>query len=366
MAISHSAAKAGALAALIALVMSLVLFMGFASTDTSAEYESCLTGVLVKRLFISSPEAVKPEGTALEVIVMLNITYLPDGREFLVQLTAKLIPANGSEASIYYTPPLLDMIVYSDTGKHVWSSGKAFIQAILQRKLPLSESISMKVRADCIYRVEALVVPLKLHVPFGEAVGSPGTSTAAENYYYVVYGIFSPPVKHGSITISRVSLVVEASKEVPISEVETEVKDLLTAYLGNVNGTVEVHAVPLAPSKVSAMGESVTITKVTPTVTPYYQVPATTSTGTYEIVATTTVTPSRTTTSELTVSTLAKSFESLQQRTTSPTTTTVSAVLHRGQYEKWYLPREYSVTIAVAIALVAGLIAYLAIIRPLR
>ncbi len=365
---NSSVIKLAVLATLVVLIIVPVLFTGSTNTNTSADCGGCLTGTVVKKLFISSPEAVKPTGTTLEVTVLLNVTYISESREFLVQLTVNLAPTNGAEASIYYTPPLLDMIIYSNVGKYVWSADKVFIQAILERRLPLSESISMKVKADCIYGVEAVVKPLKLRIPFGKQAIPPSTSTeTTEVSYYIVYGIFNPPIKHDGVTISRISLIVAAPKEVPASVIEGKVRELFALHLGNLSRALEMHVVPLAPSELCGKEGSIAVSEVIPQTAPR-KLPTTTPASTFGIAeAVTTETSVVTSVTELSAKTLVKPCESTPQPTATLTSVPASLATQQTRTAaRMYMPRELSVPIAIAVALIAGLAAYIALIKPLK
>ncbi|MCD6428937.1 MAG: hypothetical protein J7L12_04925 [Desulfurococcales archaeon] len=361
-----SVIKLAVLAILAALIVVSSLFTGLTNTDVSAGCGGCLRGTAVKHLIISSPEVVKPASTALEVTALLNVTYISESREFLVQLTVNLTPTNGAEASIFYTPPLLDMVIYSDVGRYVWSADKVFIQAVLERQLPLSESINMKIKASCIYGVEAVIKPLKLCILFGEQVSPLTTSSGTEVSYYVVHGIFNPPVRHGDVSISRISLIVAAPKEMPASVVESEVRELLAFYLGNLSETLEVHVVRLAQSEICVRGGSVALGEVTPRTVPHK--PSTTPTSAFGIAeAVTTRTPTVTSTTKLSARTLVKPCESAPQLATTPITVAASLTTQQTRATvRTYVPRELSLPIAIAIALIAGLAAYATLIKPLK
>ena len=366
---SGSAIKLAILAILVVLISLPAVLTGYTNINAYAECEGCLVGTMVKHMVLSSSEAIKPTGTPLEVTVLLNVTCISESREYLVQLTVNLAPASGTEATIFYTPPLIDMVIYSNVGKYVWSADKVFIQAILERKLPLSESISMKVKADCIHAVEAVIKPLKLRVPFGKQVSTPSTFTETEVSYYIVYGVFNPPIKYDGVTVSRISLIVAAPKGVSTSVVEGKVREVLALHLGNLSKILEICVVPLAPSELYAKEESIAVSEVISQTVPRKLPTTTPSAGTFETAeATTTGISTVKSTTELSASTSVRPGKSIPPPTVIPTSAPVSPTTTQQTHAatKMYVPRELSVTIAIAAALIAGLAAYIALIKPLK
>ena len=212
----------------------------------------------------------------------------------------------------------------------------------------------MKVEGSCVYAIEVLVRPLKLDIPLGTLMST--STTVTEVSHYIIYGVFEPPIKFGNITIRRFNFEVVAPKEVPPDVIKSEVSKALEKQLGNLSKSLKISILSTKLAETTTemcteAGERVVAltTKPAPEVAPTSTVKA----GKNKEVAarTPTTTPTRTSTS--------KYMTATETSTTFPVRPEYAATTA-------YISRNLSIPLAIAAALIAGLIAYVLLIKPLK
>ena len=326
--------------------------------DAVAESRGCLVGTLTSSITIKQQVSNVWPSTSLIVKAVANITYLTEKHECLVRLTVHITPITNEEVKIYYTPPLVDMVVRTDEGEFTWSEGKLFIQAIVEKNLPLSETLEMKVKGSCVYEVEAIVRPLKLHLPLCAQVGTP---TPSEVSHYIVCGVFETPVAYGNITIRRVSFEVIAPREVSYDMVKSEVSRILNEKFGNLSRLLKIDVIPIKSAGIS----TVPVTGVWERVVPLTTKPEPQKSLSQEVEVTANI--AGTTCTSVTASTTSKYLPSAGIH---ETTSTTPSEYMRGASESAarvpYLPKELSIPLAAAAAVIAGLVAYALLTKPLK
>ena len=326
--------------------------------DAVAESRGCLVGTLTSSITIKPQVSSVRPSTSLIVKAVANITYFTEKRECLVRLTVRITPIINEGVKIYYTPPLVDMAVRTDAGEFTWSEGKLFIQAIVEKNLPLSETLEMKVKGSCVYEVEAIVRPLELHLPLGAQVGTP---TSSEITHYIVCGVFKTPVTYGNITIRRVSFEVAAPREVSYDMVKSEVSRILNEKFGNLSRLLKIDVIPIKSAGIS----TVPVTGVWERVVPLTTKPEPQKSLSQEVEITANI--AGTTSTSVTASTTSKYLPSAG--ICEPLSTIPSEYMREESESAAcvpYLPRELSIPLAAAAAVIAGLVAYVLLIKPLK
>jgi len=386
------------------VILILAAFASVLMTDQNipalAGSNACLLGTYTaeESTILNNPVT----GTQQEVLVRvtLNVTQVKN-EVFLVTAVTTIIPQGGEKASIMFTPPLTDMVVYTDAGTFRWSQGKFFIQAIISKELPITSKIEMEVKGGCVKAVNVEVRPLKKVLTFGTSTGypaeAPPQSTSVrggENVGYVILvsrngslRVFQlkKPVKGmapenyvarnvtipcniaiGGIIVNGISVKVYAPKNLSKEQLENALQPLSAVCSGNLSelrGMVTLFSnkslsealsslISLKFSYVSEATSTVTATKTTVLTVAKVTATTTTVTSTYQTVTsptTTQVYPTVPTTPLQTISSVTVSASSGAAASTLPPPTTP--------------PKTLATVVALGTALAAGAVAYLIIVR---
>ncbi len=367
---------------------------------TSSNSE-CLLGTYTagKSVVVSDPITGRKQEVL--VSVMLSVTRVKEG-EFLVTALITLTPQGSGKATIMFTPPLTDMVVGTDTGTFRWSQGKYFIQAIISRELPVTSKIEMKVKGECVKVVAVEVRPLKTTVVFGTGypAETPPQSTqvvggetagyvvvVSENGSLKIFRLKKPvegmmlegyvarnvtipcSIVIGGILINSVTIKVYVPENLSKEQLEKALQPLLAACTGNLSELRSVAVVfsskglkevlrgiyssvksPNTTATLTTITTALTVTTVTAATTTATPRAPSVSTPTYATIPTvpsTTTKPSQASPSEVWAGTSSETLASTAS--TSPPLTA--------------FPRALALTLALGLALIAGVVAYLVIRR---
>ncbi len=392
-----------ALAVLVLSAVASALTVSQGTPALTSSNSECLLGTYTagKSVVVSDPITGRKQEVL--VSVTLSVTRVKEG-EFLVTALTTLTPQGSGKATIMFTPPLTDMVVSTDTGIFRWSQGKYFIQVIISKELPITSKIEMKVKGECVKAVAVEVRPLKTTVVFGTgypAEASPPSTqvVSGETAGYVVVvsengslKIFrlKKPVEGmmlegyvtrsvtipcniviGGILINSVTVKVYVPENLSEEQLEKALQPLLAACTGNLSGLREVAAVFLSRSLKDVLGGIYSSVKL-----PSTQSTAATVTAMTTALTATTVTATTTAVATRVPSTSTHTYPTIP--TTSPATSTVSP-LQSSPTGTWSsisaetlastsqpimaFPRALAATIALGLALIAGVMTYLVIIR---
>ncbi len=390
-------------AALTVLVLAAIASALTMNQDTPALMSSnseCLLGTYTaeKSAVVNDPIT----GTKQEVLVSvtLNVTRVKEG-EFLVTASTTLTPQSSGKVTIMFTPPLTDMVVSTDAGTFRWSQGKYFIQAIISKELPVTSKIEMKVKGECVKAVTIEVRPLKTTIVFGtgypaEAPPQNTRVVGGETAGYVIVvskngslRIFQlkKPVEGmmlegyvtrnitipcnmvvGGILINSITVKVHVPENLSEERLETALQPLLAACTGNLSGLKGV-AVVYSGINLNEVLKSIYASarfsyasSIPPTVTTTKLTVVSVATVTVTTTATTTyVRGTSTSHTYLTVPTTASIQTS--SRTGTGTLSETAASATSTSLQPMTSSRATAAVIALGIALVAGMIAYLIIVR---
>ncbi len=396
--------------AILSVALAVLILAAFASMLMTGQNTPALAGSSVCLLGTHTAEESATlnnpvTGTQQDILVRvtLNVTQVRKG-EFLVTAVTTVVPQGGGKALIMFTPPLTDMVVYTDAGTFRWSQGKFFIQVIISKELPTTSKVEMKVKGECVKSVVIEVRPLKTVLTFGMSTGypaeAPSQSTSVrggENIGYVimvsrngslrVFQLKKPVegmalenyvvrnvtipcnIAVGGIVVNGISVEVYAPKNLSEEQLEKALQPLSALCSGNLSGLRgmvmlfsnkslrEALSSFISPkfSYVSEATSTVTATKTT--VLTIAKVTATTT-------ATTTVTSTCQTVTGSTTTHVYPTVPTTLPQATSGTAVSASS----GAAASTPLPlttssKAVAAVVALGAALVAGLVAYLVIVR---
>lgn len=391
---------------ILSMVLAVLVLASIASALTvsqgtpalTSSNPECLLGTYTagKSVVVSDPITGRKQEVL--VSVTLSVTRVKEG-EFLVTALTTLTPQGSGKTTIMFTPPLTDMVVSTDTGTFRWSQGKYFIQAIISKELPLTSKIEMKVKGECVKAVAVEVRPLKTTVVFG--TGYPAETPPPQNTQvvggktagyvivvsengslkvlrlkkpvegmtlegYVTRNVTIPcNIVIGGILINSVTVKVYVPENLSKEQLEKALRPLLAACTGNLSELRGVAVVfsskglkevlrgiyssvksPSTTATLTTVTTALTVTTVT-AVTTTPRVPSI-STPTYATIPTvppTTTKPSQASPSEVRAGTSSETLASTTS--TSPPLTA--------------FPRALALTLALGLALIAGVVTYLVI-----
>lgn len=386
------------LAVLVLAAVASALTMSQGTPALTSSNSGCLLGTYTVERSVVVNDPIT--GTKQEVLVSvaLNVTRVKEG-EFLVTASTTLTPQGSGKVTVMFTPPLTDMVVSTDTGIFRWSQGKYFIQAIISEELPVTSKIEMKVKGECVKAVTIEVRPLKTTITFGTsypAEASPPITSGGEAVGYVIIvsrngslrilqlkkpvggmvlkGYVTRNVtipcnmSVGGILVSDVTVKVYVPENLSEKQLKVALQPLLAACTGNLSKLNGVAIVSSSGSLREVLGSIYTLLKfssnsgATKTVTTIMTTKLTVLTPATVTTATTThgqgTSAPRT---YLTVPTITSS-QSTPRAGTNTLSETVS-IATSTSLPFTISPRAVAATVALGIALVAGVVAYLIVIR---
>ncbi len=178
------------LAALALTLVAVALPQTSVAVNSLPDESACLLGIYEYTLAIPLTSV----NASPKLIVDVSVTVRHVGiNEYLVTAKALL----EGPVKISFTPPLIDLIVHTNSGTYVWSKGRVFAQVVINAVPPINSSVSLRVKGSCVKSVEVLVTPV--HKDF---VFTPTLTYVKPMHYRGAYLIMV--LGNGSVRVSRI------------------------------------------------------------------------------------------------------------------------------------------------------------------